>query len=177
MHLFIKTLVLMLEIIIFSIPFHPNTHTHIVPIIALIGRWFQGEQKEGALSLLQVGIAIGFVISFVGGIYLKPEHQLWIILSFIITASITYTIVFFLTSCDKPHLLPCLYGGEEEEDGGKGTEEEEEEDKELRGSGSPLTGLNPLSQSIGVKEYHSMGKEKEENGNMVIGKYYRQTSV
>lgn len=131
--------------------------------------------------MLQVGIAIGFVISFVGGIYLKPEHQLWIILSFIITASITYTIVFFLTSCDKPHLLPCLYGGEEEEEeeGGKGTEEEEEEVIELRGNGSPWTGLNPLSQrpSIGVKEYHSMGKEKEEKGNMVIGKSYKQTSV
>ena len=75
---------------------------------ALLGLLFPGKQKESALSLLQVGIAVGFVISFVTGIFLSYITQLWIICGFILLTTITYTIVFF-ANATKAQLAPCIY--------------------------------------------------------------------
>ena len=137
--------------------------------IALLGQWFQDEEHEAALSLLQVAIAIGFVISFVGGIYLNTETRLWIITAFILLSSITYTLVFFLTSCNKQQLLPCLYRGTvDERESGTDKKEENDtdiiQDYEITGNGSPWNRFNPLSTrpSVTVRDSHKSEEEKKE---------------
>uniref|UniRef100_A0A1X7T041 Major facilitator superfamily (MFS) profile domain-containing protein n=1 Tax=Amphimedon queenslandica TaxID=400682 RepID=A0A1X7T041_AMPQE len=134
---------------------------------ALLSQWFHDKEHEAALSLLQVSIAIGFIISFVGGIYLNTETRLWIITAFILLSSVTYTLVFFLTSCNKQQLLPCLYGGEVGERE-SGTEQREEEDViqdyEVTDNGSPWNRFNPLSTrpSITVRDSHEIEEKKKE---------------
>ncbi|XP_019862981.1 PREDICTED: uncharacterized protein LOC109591770 [Amphimedon queenslandica] len=133
---------------------------------ALLSQWFHEKEHEAALSLLQVSIAIGFIISFVGGIYLNTETRLWIITAFILLSSITYTLVFFLTSCNKQQLLPCIYGGEvdERESGSEQREEEDViQDYEVTDNGSPWNRFNPLSTrpSITVRDSHEIEEKKE----------------
>jgi MFS family permease len=113
---------------------------------AMLSFLFPGEKKESALSLLQVGVGIGFVIIFVTGIFWSHIIQLWIIIGVVVITTITYTIVFFMTTT-KSRLAPCVFKEKEN------TDDDIEEEEEINEFEVTLTNFNPLStrSSVDVK--------------------------
>lgn len=65
------------------------------------------ERREEALTCYRLGMCLGYVTSFTAAIYLDISEQLWLTIAFVGVATVTYTLLGFMT-WTRQQILPCL---------------------------------------------------------------------